>query len=116
MTDFPTAGGRPVRAGLAAIPLCLMALAAHGAQPTWTTPAAVPQSAAILYTIPYAVSTQPSPLAPPGFPDGETVVTIGGKLLGSAACAVQVEWVDWNGTVVGYSQPIGAPAIGGNDT
>ena len=108
---------RHIKKLVLAVPLASLGfVGAKAAQPTWVTPAAVPQSTNVLYVIPYAVSTQPSATVPPTLPDGETVITIGGKLLASSACVIQVEWVDWVGTIVGYSQPVGAPAIAGNDT
>jgi hypothetical protein len=103
-----------IRLGRASLWGSLALIAASGAtqaaQPTYTPPYV--QLPNILYVVPYAVSTQPVVSDVPAFPDGETVITIGG----AKRCKVQVEWVDWNGVVAGYSgAPVPPnPAVPGN--
>ena len=82
--------------------------------PAIFTPAATPVLATpIIYTVPYAVSTEPVvPAAGATFPDAETVVAIGSDSAATKGCAYQVEWENFDGTLAGVSGPA-APPVGG---
>jgi hypothetical protein len=82
--------------------------------PAIFTPAATPVLATpIIYTVPYAVSTEP--VAPAGgvtLLDAETVVAIGSDSAASKGCGYQVEWENFDGTLAGVTGPA-APPVGG---
>jgi hypothetical protein len=82
--------------------------------PAIFTPAGTPVLATpIIYTVPYAVSTEPIiPGAGPTFPDAETVVAIGFDSAAFGGCAFQVEWENFDGTLAGVSGPAAMP-VGG---
>lgn len=97
--------GRGMLFAAAALGGLCSATLAQAAQPVVNPPYVVLPN--ILYVIPYAVATHPAQSAAV-FPDAETVVTIGGVKKG---CLVQLEWIDWDGTVVGLSGPTPAAAM-----
>ena len=60
----------------------------------------------ILYVLPYAVSDHTGLAQPAGSGvSAETIVSIGLPFPQTAACQGQVEWVEFNGVVAGYSGP-----------
>jgi hypothetical protein len=94
----------------------VLATAASGfPPPAIFTPAATPVLATpVIYTVPYAVSTEP--VAPAGgitLLDAETVVAIGSDSAATKGCAYQVEWENFDGTLAGVSGPAVVPAPGG---
>jgi hypothetical protein len=106
----------PIRIMFGAAAAAAFATAASGfPPPVIFTPAATPVLATpIIYTVTYAVSTEP--VVPAGgitFPAAGTVVAIGSDSAAAKGCAYQVEWENFDGTLAGVSGPAAVPAPGG---
>jgi hypothetical protein len=70
------------------------------------TPAAPPVLPTVLYQLTYAVSDHRGTTQPTGSGvSAETVVSLGLPLGFTASCRAQVQWIEWNGTIAGYSGP-----------
>lgn len=86
--------------------LCAGVAASAAVQPKHFTPAAVLPLPNVLYVLPYAVSDHTGIAQETGSGvTAETVVSIGLPFGAPRTCNVQVQWLEFDGAIAGYSGP-----------